>query len=127
MKKVIEFAKKNQKVIMILFLVLLLSGMLRRMITGIMLLFVNARGSVEGSEKVDYNFLAMTIHNDFRFQPFDFTDNDNNSVLGIINSLKSSTEFLSLCQVYSIKYKKDLREVIRDKFRDGQYAKLLYK
>jgi hypothetical protein len=122
--------KKNWMIVAIIFGVLILTGIVRKVITSLTIFFGSMTDKSAGTdqEKVDYDFMAMTIHNDFSMKWFDwFGDNSNDSVLGLVNSLPSMNSFLELARRYALKYSEDLREKLRSKFSDNDYAKLIWK
>lgn len=125
-----NFVKKNYVIILVFVGILILTGIVRKIITGVTLFFGNMfdKSGTTDQQKIDYDFLAMTIHNDFSMKWFDwFGDNSNSGVMGIINSLGSTNDFLELSRRYALKYSDDLREKLRSKFSDSDYAKLLWK
>jgi hypothetical protein len=125
-----NFVKKNYVIILVFVGILILTGIVRKIITGVTLFFGNMfdKSGTTDQQKIDYDFLAMTIHNDFSMKWFDwFGDNSNSGVMGIINSLGSTNDFLELSRRYALKYSDDLREKLRSKFSDSDYEKLLWK
>src|ERR1035437_3399856 len=125
-----NFVKKNYVIILVFVGILILTGIVRKIITGVTLFFGNMfdKSGTTDQQKIDYDFLAMTIHNDFSMKWFDwFGDNSNSGVMGIINSLGSTNDFLELSRRYALKYSDDLREKLRSKFSDSDYEKLVWK
>jgi hypothetical protein len=130
LRKFEVFAKKYWIWISVVLVILIFTGAIRRLITGITIFFGNLTDHEEGtSEKnIDYDFIASTIHTDFSMKWLDwFGDNSNSEVMGLINSLPSKNSFLELCRRYALKYGEDLRERLQVKFSDSQYSKLSWK
>lgn len=131
MRKIVAFLKKNWKIVAVIIGVLLLSGILRRIITKVTLIFGSfGKGISPSSESskdlIDYDFLAMTIYDDLKLQWFDFSRH-NEAVKGIINSFSNTNQFLELCRRYALKYNEDLRSELKKHFTDKNYGELLWK
>lgn len=128
-KKVGDFFKKNWKIVGVVLAVLIFTGLLRKLVAKIRLLWTihKAKKNLDDpSVSVDYEFMAMSVHEGMYTGWFGWAE-DEEKITALINTLASQAQFLELCRVYAVKYSKDLREQLRGNFSDGEYSKLLYK
>lgn len=121
--KIGQFLKKNWIIVVAVIGLLWFSGIFKNIANRIK---INGIVSAykETPEQIDYNYTAMQVHSAFD-KALWFIDRD--AITSIINSLNSQSEFMTLVRVYAVQYNEDLREHLRDRFNDKQYAKLKYR
>lgn len=128
LRKAKQFIIKNWKLLTIIFGVLLISGVLKRILGRIGMIWAlrDASISAEHPEIIDYNFTAISVHSAMYKGLFSWSE-DEDALIGFVNALPSMESFLMLCRAYSSKYGKDLRTQLREHLTDKQYSKLLWK
>jgi hypothetical protein len=124
-KKIIGFLRKNWKVVAIIVGLLVVSGVARRFL-GRVGIWWSMKKVKDNPNVIDYDFMAMSVHSAMYQGLLNLGENEG-TITALVNSLKSMSEFLKLCQVYAVKYGKNLREQLRGHFNDRQYSKLLWK
>lgn len=125
LKKSGDFVTKNWKVIGLILLFLIVSGMAKRFF-GRISMWWSVRNALKNPESVDYDMLAISVHSAMYQGLFNMGENEG-AIIAFINSLGSQDMFLKLAMRYALKYGKDLRAELRDHFSDKQYSKLLWK
>jgi hypothetical protein len=115
--------KKNYMVVVVLIGVLYFTGIFKNIANRIRIGGI-VKSYEESPATLDYNFVAMQIHEAFD-KALWFVDQP--AITSLINSLSSQSEFMTLVRIYAVTYNDDLRAKLRDKFNDKQYGKLLYK
>jgi hypothetical protein len=124
-KKIVGFLRKNWKVVAIIVGLLVVSGVARRFL-GRVGIWWSMKKVKDNPNVIDYDFMAMSVHSAMYQGLLNLGENEG-TITALVNSLKSMSEFLKLCQVYAVKYGKNLREQLRGHFNDRQYSKLLWK
>lgn len=123
--KLILFVKKNWKIIGIVLVVFIITGMAKRLF-GRLAMWWSIKNVSSDPEKIDYDFMAVSVHSAMYQGLFNMGENES-AIIGFVNSLGSMEQFLTLCRKYALKYGKDLREQLRKYFNDKQYSKLNWK
>lgn len=123
LKTVMQFFKKNWKVILTIVFILFMTGILKRLFLKIGAIFSRSGSTGSG---IDTSYYAMLIHSAMYKGLFNWAE-DEEAIISLVNSLESQDQFMEVARKYAQRYGKDLREQLKTKMVDRKYAKLLFR